>query len=108
MSISRVIAMVDEGYASLRMEEEKDNREKREERRCGPIFGLTRRVLNLGNPFITPSFTQENPCCAGVGENMATDGFTAVCAGEEGGCTRVGLDLICLFLNGLPRTSLVS
>lgn len=55
---------------------------------------LTRRILYLGHPLITPSLPQQDPCSRRMREDMSTNRFTAIGTSEEGAGARIRLDLV--------------
>ena len=54
----------------------------------------TGRVLNLGYALVSSSLAKKDSCGRCVSENVSSDGFAAVGAGEEGVGAGVALDLV--------------
>lgn len=67
--------------------------------------GLTRRVLYLSNPLITPSLTQQHPCGRRMSQNMSTNRLSPIRTSKERISTRIRLDLIGLSFNQHPFNS---
>lgn len=61
---------------------------------CVEIDRLTGRVHNLSHTFLTAAFAQEKSSRGRVGQDVATNWFSAVSAGEEGVGARVTLHLV--------------
>jgi hypothetical protein len=55
---------------------------------------ITRGVLDLRHTLVTTALAQQDTGGRRVGKNVTTDGLTAIGTGEEGGRSRVRLDLV--------------